>query len=251
MVLELIQDDRDCDLPEVRPRPPAADAGHDDRNLLLREADHRIKNSLSIVASMLRLQRRRVSDAEAVAALDDAVTRIMAVADIHRALQASETPGTVPIASTLRQLCSQLSRMRSELDLRCTADDDILMEAERAIPLSLAVNELLLNAVKYAYPPGEPGVIVLGGRQVDGGVLVTVADHGGGMPTTISSGSHFGQDMVRLFCRQLGAALDFRTAPTRGTVVTIRVPLRADNAAKVASNETSSGRGTRNRLAEG
>jgi two-component sensor histidine kinase len=232
-----MQDDRRCGQSVAGFRASAADDGRDRHSLLLREADHRIKNSLSIVASMLMLQRGRISDVEAVAALDDSVARIMAIADIHRALQISERPGTVPIASTLRELCKQLGRMRSELDLRCTADDEILMEASHAIPLSLVVSELLLNAVKYAYPPGDPGVITVGGRLADGVLLITVADHGAGMPTEISSTDHLGQRMVRSFCRQLGAIIDFKTLPQRGTVVSIRVPLRPDGAPQDAPAE--------------
>jgi two-component sensor histidine kinase len=230
MALKPMQDDRRCGQSAAGFRASAADDGRDRQSLLLREADHRIKNSLSIVASMLMLQRGRISDVEAVAALDDSVARIMAVADIHRALQTSERPGTVPIASTLRELCNQVGRMRSELDLRCMADDEILMEASHAIPLSLVVSELLLNAVKYAYPPGDPGVITVGGRLTDGVLLITVTDHGAGMPTAISSTDHLGQRMVRSFCQQLGAIIDFETLPQRGTVVSIRVPLRPDGA---------------------
>ena len=152
MPLEHMQDNGGCRLWAPRFHVPAADDAGDDQTLLLREADHRIKNSLSIVASMLMLQRVRIGDVEAAAALDDAVARIMAVADIHRALQISQRPGMVRIALTLRELCNQIGQMRSELDLRCTADDEIQMEARKAIPLSLVVSELLLNAVKYRIP---------------------------------------------------------------------------------------------------
>jgi two-component sensor histidine kinase len=234
-----MQDDRRCGQSAAGFRASAADDGRDRQSLLLREANHRIKNSLSIVASMLMLQRGRISDVEAVAALDASVARIMAVADIHRALQISERPGTVPIASTLRELCNQVGRMRSDLDLRCMADDEILMEASHAIPLSLVVSELLLNAVKYAYPPGDPGVITVGGRLTDGVLLITVTDHGAGMPTAISSTDHLGQRMVRSFCQQLGAIIDFKTLPQRGTVVSIRVPLRPGGAPQDGPAEPS------------
>lgn len=235
MPLEQMQDNGVCRLSAPRFHVPAADDVGDAQTLLLREADHRIKNSLSIVASMLMLQRGRIADVEAAAALDDSVARIMAVADIHRALQVSERPGMVSIAPTLRELCNQIGQMRSELDLRCTADDEIQMEAHKAIPLSLVVSELLLNAVKYAYPPGVPGVITVAGRRVDGVLLITVADHGAGMPAKTSSTGQIGQRMVRAFCRQLGAEMDFRTPQQRGTVVSIRIPLRADGAPEMAS----------------
>lgn len=230
MPLEHMQDNGGCRLWAPRFHVPAADDAGDDQTLLLREADHRIKNSLSIVASMLMLQRVRIGDVEAAAALDDAVARIMAVADIHRALQISQRPGMVRIALTLRELCNQIGQMRSELDLRCTADDEIQMEARKAIPLSLVVSELLLNAVKYAYPPGVPGVITVASRRVDGVLLITVADHGAGMPATTSSAGQIGEAMVRAFCKQLGADMDFRTPQKGGTVVSIRIPLRADGA---------------------
>jgi N-ethylmaleimide reductase len=241
MVFEIMQDSGPS---ADRFHTPATGDIRDHQRLLLREADHRIKNSLSIVASMLMLQRGRISDVEAAAALDDSVARIMAVADVHRALQVSARPGTVSIASTLRELCSQLGRIRSELDLHCTADGEILMEAKHAIPLSLVVSELLLNAMKHAYLPGEPGTITVGGRLVDGVLLITVADHGAGMPTTTSSTGNLGQTMVRSFCRQLGAVLDFSTVPKRGTVVSVSLPLPPDGTPKAASDSRArSGQG--------
>ena len=230
MPLEQTQDNGGCRLSTPRFHVPAADDAGDDQTLLLREADHRIKNSLSIVANMLMLRRGRIGDVEAAAALDDAVARIMAVAEIHRALQVSERPGMVRIALTLRELCNQIGQMRSELDLRCTADDEIQIEARKAIPLSLVVSELLLNAVKHAYPPGVRGVITLAGRRVDGVLLITVADHCVGMPATTSSTGQIGQAIVQAFCKQLGAEIDFRTPQRRGTVVSIRIPLPADGA---------------------
>jgi N-ethylmaleimide reductase len=226
----------------VRLDSPIADDARDHPNLLLREADHRIKNSLSIVASMLMLQRRRVSDAEAVAALDNAVARVMAVADIHQMLLAGERPEAVPFALTLRELCSRLGRVRPELDICCTVDDSLLMEARRAVPISLMVGELLLNSMKYAYPPGVPGIITLGARLEDGTILLTVADQGSGIPTTAAQ-DHFGQNMVQAFCRQLGGTIDVRTAPNRGTIVSIHLPLRVGNASGAASDEAITNQG--------
>ena len=199
----------------------------DHQNLLLQEADHRIKNSLAIVAAQLKLQRARVSDVEAKSALDDSVTRIMAVADIHRALQAGNRLGAVPIALTLQELCAQVGRIRPELDLSCVADDDILIDISRAVPLNLAVSELLLNALKYAYLPGERGHIAVNGRLADGTLLVTVSDHGAGMVATAPSERNFGQIMVDTICAQLGGVFEIETAPGRGTVASIRVPLPA------------------------
>jgi two-component sensor histidine kinase len=225
---------------------PIAEDARDHQNLLLREADHRIKNSLSIVASMLMLQRRRVSDAQAITALDDAVERVKAVADIHHMLQAGERPEAISFASTLRGLCSRLGRVRPELDICCTVDDSLLMEARRAVPITLMVGELLLNSMKYAYPPGVPGIIALGARLEGGTILLTVADHGSGIPITAAQ-DHFGQNMVRAFCRQLGGAIDVRTAPNQGTIVSIHLPLRVGDA---ASDETITDQGPRGRSAQ-
>src|SRR5690349_11594426 len=104
MVVEPLRDDPQYGPMTIQLDSAVADDARDHQNLLLREADHRIKNSLSIVANMLILQRGRISDSEAVAALDDAVARVMAVADIHQMLLASERPDTIPFATTLRGL---------------------------------------------------------------------------------------------------------------------------------------------------
>jgi two-component sensor histidine kinase len=226
---------------DARQRAPAAASAHrpsiedapreipDHWDLLLQEADHRIKNSLSLVASMLRLQRSRLSDTAAMAALDDAAARIMAVADIHRALQAGQRTSLLPIAATLHLLCEQLGQMRPGVVIRCTADDALVIEATEAMPLNLAVNELLLNAVKHAYPPDEPGLITVDARRSGDGLLVTVADHGAGMSVARPPLRRLGQELVHSFCEQLGAELQFVSSPGQGTFASIRIPLQTAN----------------------
>jgi PAS domain S-box-containing protein len=129
------------------------------RELLQREADHRIKNSLQLVGSLLRMHRSRVDDPEAVAALGDAIGRVDAVAQAHLALQQSHDLRTVDLGQMVQQLCARFGQLNPHVTSRCGAEGGLELDAERAIPLCLVVGELLTNALRHAYPPGIGGSV--------------------------------------------------------------------------------------------
>ena len=130
------------------------------RDLLLREADHRIKNSLQLVASLLSMQRSRSADAEAGAAFEAAISRVRAIAEAHRALFQSRDLRSVAFGRMLGDICTYVGALSPSIPIRCEASEDIEIDAERAIPLGLVVNELLTNAVRHAYPDGAVGEVI-------------------------------------------------------------------------------------------
>ncbi|WP_084112762.1 sensor histidine kinase [Belnapia moabensis] len=196
------------------------------RELLQREADHRIKNSLQLVGSLLRMHRSRMEDREAVAALGDAIGRVDAVAQAHLALQQSHDLRTVDLGQMVRQLCARFGQLNPHVSSRCGAEGGLELDAERAIPLCLVVGELLTNALRHAYPPGATGSVSVDAMAADGVLTVTVADRGAGMAAEAGP-SGLGSTVVRALSRQIGAEVATRSAPGQGTTVTLRLPLHA------------------------
>lgn len=197
----------------------------DRHELLLREADHRVKNSLQLMASLLALQRSRLTDAGAVAALDDAIARVQSVAETHRALHQSRDLRTVALADLLTGLCANVGRLGSNLTVTCDAPADIDMDAERALPLGLIVSELLTNAIRHAYPGQHGGVVRLPADIEAAFVVIRCADQGVGVKPRASNGRSLGTSIVTALARQIDAHLDIVAAPGNGTVATLRLPL--------------------------
>jgi PAS domain S-box-containing protein len=197
------------------------------RELLLREADHRIKNSLQLVGSLLGLQRARLSDPDAVAALDGAMTRVMAVSEAHRALHQSIDLRHVVLDQMLRDLCSHVGALMPAVAFVCECPPDIELDTERAIPLGLVVSELLTNAAKHAYPSASGAVRTTAGI-VDGRFEIVVEDTGVGMAAPRAG---LGSTIVRSLAAQIGATLDVMSAPGQGTQARLTFPRRESAAA--------------------
>jgi two-component sensor histidine kinase len=194
------------------------------REMLQREADHRIKNSLQIVSSVLRLQRARLSDPAAVAMLDEAIGRIAAVAEAHAALHQSEDLRMVDVGTMVRDLSRHVGQLNPDVAIRCVQAGAALLEAQRAIPLGLIVSELLTNAVRHAYPAGTGGEVqVTVGQGVDG-LEIEVRDDGVGLPDSAANrpGS-LGAALVQSFAARIGATV--AAASTTGEGTTVRIVL--------------------------
>jgi two-component sensor histidine kinase len=212
------------DVTERRHSTEALHAAMEARGLLIREADHRIKNSLQLVGGLLRLQERRTAQPDSRRVLRAAFTRVMAIGDIHRTLYQSADLRTVDLAQVLAELARHAGGLSATVTLRCDLPDSLLLDAERAIPLGLVVNELATNAVQHAYPAGQAGTVTIQARGTTDAVVVTVADDGVGLPGG-DAAPGLGGTIVKALGRQIGAAVETRTAPGGGTSVTLRLPL--------------------------
>lgn len=198
------------------------------QDLLAREMSHRVKNSLAIVASLLALQARSAEtgpDGEAVrAALIDARSRVEAIAGVHDQLwrqgdrDRDETPGEIDLAAFLQTLTANLQSGAPRHRLVCTVAPQRIA-ADQAIPIGLLVNELVTNAVKYAYPeaafPAGGEIRVRAARMAEG-LALDVADDGVGLPEDFDiarASRSLGMRVVLNLSRQLGATL---TTPRDG-----------------------------------
>lgn len=185
----------------------------EEKDVLLAEVNHRVKNSLQLVVSALSLQSRRIEDPATKAAFAQAITRVRAITSVHERLYRSGDPLVVDMKSYLEGLADDLvvtPEVRTRMQV---AVEPVTMRTERAIPLAIIVNELVTNSLKYAYPADRPGPIVLSLRRVDDEMLeLTVADQGVGMLAKEETGGGLGTKLVATMASQLGATVERRAA---------------------------------------
>ncbi len=178
------------------------------QKILLKEINHRVKNSLQIVSSMLTLQIGSDANTEIQQRLMEASSRISAVARVHDRLYKSDEFEVVELGGYLRELCDDLNGAISGCSVEVAAADGIRVATDRAISLGLITSELITNAVKHAYPEQANGKIhVRLARRDAGHIELSVSDDGVGMPRNIDAreAESLGMRIVRAFARQLNA----------------------------------------------
>ncbi|MBK8025766.1 MAG: hypothetical protein IPK19_31340 [Chloroflexi bacterium] len=199
-----------------------------EKDMLLKEVHHRVKNNLQILSSLLSLQSGTVRDAQVLERFQDSQSRIRTMALVHERLCRSDDLAQIAFDEYLRDLTSYLMAnyqgQLSGVTLKVKADD-IHLDIDTAIPCGLMVNELLTNALKHAFPDrqgGEIGVEVR--RSGDGHYHLLVWDDGVGMPEGMDwrKTTSLGLRLVNSLTRQLSGSVEVRM--TRGTVFEIRFP---------------------------
>jgi two-component sensor histidine kinase len=193
------------------------------QDALLREVDHRVKNNLQLISSLMLLQSRRIEDEAARQALKTMLERVNAVASVHRRLLHGEDSQKFEVADFIRDLAGDLALAAGRDDVRITLDlSPVAIPASMAAPFALVLNELVGNALKHAFP-GEGGQIDISLAKADGGCVLTVSDDGCGMGETRQA---FGLTIVGLLCRQLRSELEILPGAP-GVRATVRTPLRS------------------------
>ncbi len=154
------------------------------KDLLLRELHHRTKNNMQVIASLLRLQSSRTDQAAAKEQLEVARGRIRAMSLVHEKLLSSGALTHVDLGDYLQSLAVDFSRTYSSDRIRFSSDGGpILLSVDKALPLGIVVNELLTNALKYAYPGNPDGPVRMRlERPLKGPVEMEISDDGVGFP---------------------------------------------------------------------
>jgi PAS domain S-box-containing protein len=186
-----------------------------EREVLLREVHHRVKNDLQLISSILNMQRRQLADAKALVALQDTDARVQTIALIHEHMYSSNNLARLSFSHNVRSMAAGLFRLADAeartVSLEMDIEEGIWLPVDRAIPCGLILNELLRNALKHAFPGDRPGKVRVGlarGNE-DDTVILTVADDGVGglLEQSTGNGGSFGWQLVDAFVRQLGAQL--------------------------------------------
>lgn len=221
--LAMVNDVTDRNLSERQLRSSLAE-----KEVLLREVHHRVKNNLQVVSSLLSLQANTVQDVAARVALEESRERIQSIALAHEFLYRSDHLAQVDFHAYLKKLVAVLAapfaRPEVSIDLQL-GEGRLELPIDVTVPCGLLINELLTNALRHAFPSGSPGHVTISCTQEGEACVLCVIDDGvgvspgavGGQPQTL------GLRLVSSLVRQLGGALEVRVA--NGSSFCIRFPL--------------------------
>ena len=195
------------------------------KTALLHEVDHRVKNNLQMVSSLVLLQSRSIADEGTRRTLREMLARIEALGTVHRRLYQSDDVTRFDVGEFIRDLVTDLTSVAAHE--RVTARFELeaaTIPAELAVPLALIVNEVATNALKHAFPEGRRGTILARVATHDTRLRVEIADDGIGRPDHAPTKISFGMSLIKTLSRQLKAEIGW-TPSNPGTRVTIDLPM--------------------------
>lgn len=199
----------------------------EERETLLKEIHHRVKNNLQVISSLLSLQSRSIQDPVALGAIEEGRNRVKAMALIHQNLYQDENLVGVHLPDYIQKLTTNLinSYRIDQKQIKITQNiAPISLDADTLIPLALILNELISNALKYAFQEQEQGEIGVAITPQEGGLKIVVSDNGSGLPPGFKAelSSSLGFKLIRSFVNKMKAHLDILSE--QGTKISILVP---------------------------
>ena len=210
-----------ADVTEARANDRLKDDLIREKAILLQELQHRVANSLQIIASVLMQGARKVKSQQARGQLHDAHSRVISIATLQRQLAASQL-GEVALPKYFTDLCATIGasmiRDRDQLTLTVTVDDSVTT-ADQSVSLGLIVTELVINALKHAFPGHRKGKILIDYRSDGATWTLSVRDTGVGYPKDKASAKPgLGTGIVEAIAKQLGASVRSEPANPRTLV---------------------------------
>ncbi|MDD1654337.1 MAG: PAS domain S-box protein [Methanomicrobiales archaeon] len=206
-------------------------ASLEEKEQLLQEIHHRVKNNMQVISGFLALQARKIRDPAVQQMFTDSENRIRTMALIHENLYQSRSFGRIRMQEYLGRLADFLLHSYAELAARVKTTVDageVTMDIDTAIPCGLVVNELVSNALKYAFPEGKEGTIRISlAPEPGGGYGMVIADDGIGLPPNVdfSTTDTLGLSLVHgLVTTQLGGTIGIERG--QGTMYRITIPAR-------------------------
>lgn len=196
-----------------------------ERETMLREIHHRVKNNLQIISGLFDKQSRQTTDEATRKLMKEGQDRVFSIALVHQNLYESDNLTIIQIKSYLETLTQNIEKSQrnefQDIALKLDVDDSVL-DIDTAIPLGLILNELITNCYKYAFKDRTKGEIQIRFRQMAKEIVLGVQDNGMGLPQNfdIDKTKSLGINLVRGLVRQLDGKLDF-TSSVEGTTFTI------------------------------
>jgi PAS domain S-box-containing protein len=183
-----------------------------EKEVLLREVHHRVKNNLQVISSLMSLQKSFVDDPKLTHILDESQSRIATMSYIHESLYRNTDVSSISFAEYLERLSVNLINSYStpDCDVKLkTSLEDVFLTLDQAIPSGLIVNELVSNALKYAFIGKKEGAIVLRAAKVSDKIEIEVSDNGMGLPENfeLNKGDTLGLYLIQALAEQLNAEL--------------------------------------------
>jgi two-component sensor histidine kinase len=201
-----------------------------EKDILIKEIHHRVKNNLQVISSLLNLQAGQVKDAYTVDILRESQNRVHSMALIHEKLYQSSDLSSINFEAYLHSLVTSLSqtyRLQSSNITVHVQAEQIFLSLDTAIPCGLIVNELVSNSFKYAFPDQKPGTLNVACRPIDKNRLIlSVEDDGIGLPEGIDirKQTSLGLKLVNSLVRQIDGELTVRSAHGAHFTITFQLP---------------------------
>jgi chemotaxis family two-component system sensor kinase Cph1 len=204
------------------------------KDFLIKEVDHRVKNSLQIVSSLLHMHANIAG--AAAGQFHSAAARVAAIAAVHRQLHRADDVGAVGLHTYLVDLCKEITAASSSSDQAWTLAVDavpLVVGTDLAMPLGLIINELVTNAIQHSVPSGGGGRVHIVLKTAPDSFSISVSDLGDGpiakRVAGIAQSDGIGARMIEAFVRQIDATITKERSPD-GYTVTVTVPRRVEPA---------------------
>jgi two-component sensor histidine kinase/CheY-like chemotaxis protein len=203
-----------------------------EKEILLKEVHHRVKNNLQVIASLLQLQADSLGDSDAVDALRESQHRVESMALMHEQLYQTKNAHAVEMETQIRDLALGLARAYAAEGrrIRCGVRiEPFALELDRAIPVGLILNELISNAFKHAFPAGRSGALEIAATREKDSMRISVRDDGIGIPSRVETekGGSLGLQIVRILARQVKATVEL--VQDAGTACYLTIPLKRES----------------------
>lgn len=203
-----------CDIRDITDRKRAENEIKklvDEKELLLKEVHHRIKNNMNIIKSLLSIQAATLKDASAIAALEDAGSRVQSMMMLYEKLYQSVSYSAISVKEYLPPLVDEiLANFPNSKDVKVEkAIDDFILDIGRLQPLGIIINELLTNIMKYAFIGRDDGLIKISISSEASAITLVLQDNGNGMPESVDfkGSTGFGLQLVEMLTKQLGGSI--------------------------------------------
>ncbi len=198
-----------------------------EKEILLKEIHHRVKNNLQIISSLLNLQSDYVKNPDDLKLFIDSQMQVQSMALVHEQLYQSDRLSRIDMGGYLKALCDKLYDVYRISPLRIGLEfgiDDIRFDVDTAIPVALLVNELVSNSFKYAFPGDVKGVVSIGLRKADGEYRLSVKDDGVGIPGefNIEESETLGHQLIASLTSQLRGSIERLDGPGTGFLIAFR-----------------------------
>jgi two-component sensor histidine kinase/PAS domain-containing protein len=197
-----------------------------EKEILLKEIHHRVKNNMQVISSLLSLQAEYLKDPEAQLALKECQSRIHSMALAHEKLYREKDLSSIDFQDYTEKLVVHLFQIFNIGAENISFSTKIIsprLTVELAIPLGLIITELITNSLRHAFPSGSPGRVEVSLVQDKNGLILQVKDNGRGFKPSASS--RFGLEIVRLLSTQIGGHFTLESLPKKGTRAEVQFPL--------------------------
>ncbi|AWI91819.1 PAS sensor protein [Methylobacterium sp. DM1] len=215
---------------EVNERTADLRSALEQKTALLHEVDHRVKNNLQVISSLMLLKARRTPEGEARDALQAMADRISALSTAHRMLYSEGDVSRFDFkdftADLIADLAAGLDEDRTRIETKIEA---LALSAAMAAPLALLIHELTTNALHHAFPEERRGRVAIEARRCEAGMRLVIEDDGIGMGAASPNPAGFGRTLVEMVVRQLRGTLEWSDAGP-GTRIAITIPLTGADA---------------------